>query len=95
VGQPGDLFDDPHLLATGGLLDVFVSRFGEEAGQTVGLPNLPLEFGKARNRPSLKRQPPTVGEHNEEILLAVGYKQDDIDELYSNNVLANNTTIKK
>ena len=95
MGQPGDLFDDPHLLATGGLLDVFVSRFGEEAGQSVGLPNLPLEFGKSRNRPSLKRQPPTVGEHNEEILLAVGYKQDDIDELYSNNVLANNTTIKK
>ena len=95
VGQPGDLFDDPHLLATGGLLDVFVSRFGEEAGQTVGLPNLPLEFGKARNRPSLKRQPPTVGEHNEEILLAVGYNQDDIEELYSKNVLANNTTIKK
>ena len=94
VGQPGDLFD-PHLLATNGLLDVFVSRFGEEAGQTVGLPNLPLEFGEARNRPSLKRQPPTVGEHNEEILLAVGYKQDDIEELYSKNVLANNTTIKK
>ena len=41
---------------------MFLSRFGEKAGQTVGLPNLPLEFGKARNRPSLKRQPPTVGE---------------------------------
>src|SRR4051795_9306981 len=28
VSQPGDLFDDPHLLATGGLVDVLVSRFG-------------------------------------------------------------------
>ena len=95
VGQPGDLFDDPHLLATGGLLDVFVSRFGEEAGQTIGLPNLPLEFGTTRERPSLKRQPPKVGEHNEEILLAAGYNQNNIKELYSKNILANNKTIKK
>jgi hypothetical protein len=28
VGQPADLFTDPHLLATGGLLGVFVSRMG-------------------------------------------------------------------
>jgi crotonobetainyl-CoA:carnitine CoA-transferase CaiB-like acyl-CoA transferase len=27
VGQPGDLFTDEHLLATGGLIDVFISRF--------------------------------------------------------------------
>src|SRR5580692_12132554 len=33
VGQPGDLFTDPHLLATGGLIDVFISRFGEEGGK--------------------------------------------------------------
>ena len=26
VGQPKDLFEDPHLLATGGLVDVFISK---------------------------------------------------------------------
>ncbi|MEC9101806.1 MAG: CaiB/BaiF CoA-transferase family protein [Pseudomonadota bacterium] len=95
VGQPGDLFNDPHLLATGGLLDVFVSRFGEETGQTVGLPNLPLEFGETRNRPSLERQPPKVGEHNEEILLEAGFNRDDILKLYSKNILANDATVQK
>ena len=35
VGQPGDLFTDPHLLATGGLLDVFISRVGGTEGKKV------------------------------------------------------------
>src|SRR5271157_4120728 len=48
VGQPGDLFTDPHLLATGGLLDVFVSRLGGEAGTKAGLPAMPVEFGTDR-----------------------------------------------
>ena len=38
VGQPKDMFVDPHLLATGGLLDVYVSRFGGGDGKIVGLP---------------------------------------------------------
>jgi len=37
VGQPGDLFTDPHLLATGGLVDVFISRFGGGDGKIAGL----------------------------------------------------------
>ncbi len=34
VGQPGDLFSDPHLLATGGLLDVMISRLGGTEGNS-------------------------------------------------------------
>src|SRR6202453_1675797 len=63
VGQPGDLFTDPHLLATGGLVDVFISRMGGAEGKKVGLPALPIEFG-GRARPGLTRQPPRMGEHN-------------------------------
>src|SRR3954462_13339199 len=37
VGQPGDLFSDEHLLVTGGLVDVFISRFGEPGGKMAGL----------------------------------------------------------
>jgi crotonobetainyl-CoA:carnitine CoA-transferase CaiB-like acyl-CoA transferase len=64
VGQPGDLFTDEHLLATGGLVDVFISRFGEPSGKMAGLPALPIEFGADRRRPGLRRQPPRMGEHN-------------------------------
>ena len=38
VGQPGDLFTDPHLLATGGLLDVFVSSIGGNRARKSGCP---------------------------------------------------------
>src|SRR5580692_3750668 len=65
VGQPGDLFTDPHLLATGGLVDVFISRMGGTEGKKVGLPALPIEFG-GRARPALTRQPPRMGQHNAE-----------------------------
>ena len=64
VGQPGDLFDDPHLLATGGLVEVILSRYGGEDGKRARLPALPIEFGADRQRPGLVRQPPRVGEHN-------------------------------
>ena len=52
IGQPGDLFADPHLLATGGLVDVFISRFGGGDGKIAGLPALPLEFDPDRTSPS-------------------------------------------
>jgi len=35
VGQPGDLFTDPHLLATGGLVDVFISRMGQHNAEVL------------------------------------------------------------
>jgi len=42
VGQPGDLFTDPHLMATGGLLDVMISRLGGSQGTPAKLPALPI-----------------------------------------------------
>jgi crotonobetainyl-CoA:carnitine CoA-transferase CaiB-like acyl-CoA transferase len=54
VGQPGDLFTDPHLLATGGLVEVFISRFGGGDGKFAGLPALPIEFGGDRRRPGYR-----------------------------------------
>ncbi len=73
VGQPADLFSDAHLLASGGLLDVLVPRLGASESQKVGLPALPVEFGTARERPGLRRQPPRLGEHNEEVLREFGF----------------------
>jgi crotonobetainyl-CoA:carnitine CoA-transferase CaiB-like acyl-CoA transferase len=78
VGQPADLFTDAHLIATGGLLDVFIDRAGA-AGQTVSLPTVPVEFGSApRQRPGLRRQPPRLGEHNAEVLGEAGFTPREI-----------------
>jgi crotonobetainyl-CoA:carnitine CoA-transferase CaiB-like acyl-CoA transferase len=87
VGQPGDLFDDPHLLATGGLVDVFVSRFGGEGGKWVGLPALPVEFGEERQRPKVTRQPPKIGEHNAEVLAEAGFSPTEIAGLSERGVI--------
>jgi crotonobetainyl-CoA:carnitine CoA-transferase CaiB-like acyl-CoA transferase len=88
VGQPGDLFADPHLLATGGLVDVFISRFGEEGGKIAGLPALPIEFGSDHRRPGLTRQPPRVGEHNVEVLREAGLSTAEIAALAASGVIA-------
>ena len=81
VGQPGDLFADPHLLATGGLLDVFISRIGGTEGKKVGLPALPIEFGLNRDRPGIRRQSPRMGEHSREVLVEAGYSSTEIADL--------------
>jgi len=94
VGQPKDLFEDPHLLATGGLVDVFISKFGEDIGKMTGLPALPVEFGTDRKRPKVRLQPPKIGEHNKEILLQYGFKKEEIECLYKTNILIDHTRMK-
>jgi len=94
VGQPKDLFEDPHLLATGGLVDVFISKFGKDIGKMTGLPALPVEFGTERKRPKVRLQPPKIGEHNEEILLQYGFKKEEIQYLYKTDILTDHTRMK-
>jgi crotonobetainyl-CoA:carnitine CoA-transferase CaiB-like acyl-CoA transferase len=81
VGQPGDLFTDPHLLATGGLLDVFISRTGGTDGRKVGLPALPIEFGPDRDRPGIRRQSPRIGEHSRDVLAEAGFSASEVADL--------------
>jgi crotonobetainyl-CoA:carnitine CoA-transferase CaiB-like acyl-CoA transferase len=86
VGQPKDLFEDPHLLATGGLVEVFISRMGGTEGTKVGLPALPIEFG--RQRAGVTRQPPRIGQHNAEVLAEAGLSADEIARLAALGVIA-------
>ena len=86
VGQPKDMFTDPHLLATGGLLDVYISRFGGGDGKTVGLPALPVEFGD-HTRPGITRQPPRMGEHSAEVLREAGFSAAEIAGLTKRGVI--------
>jgi crotonobetainyl-CoA:carnitine CoA-transferase CaiB-like acyl-CoA transferase len=92
VGQPGDLFTDPHLLATGGLLDVFISRIGGTEGKKVGLPALPIEFGPDRSRPGIRRQSPRMGEHSREVLVEAGYSAAEIASLVNSGVVVATAT---
>jgi crotonobetainyl-CoA:carnitine CoA-transferase CaiB-like acyl-CoA transferase len=74
VATPSDLFDDPHLLASGGLLEVVMSD-----GQHARLPGLPFELDGARA--PLRCQPPGLGEHSREVLLEMGIRADELGAL--------------
>ena len=81
VGTPMDLFEDAHLLASNGLLDVALASAGGGAGRTAKLPSMPLAFGVERKRVSVRRQPPRVGEHNGEVLAEAGFTAAEIKAL--------------
>lgn len=87
VGTPRDLFEDAHLIASRGLLDVVIAQTGGGAGRTAKLPALPMEFGDARERPGLRAQPPAVGQHNAEAFAAAGLSAAEIDALTAKGVL--------
>jgi len=87
VGNPGDLFTDPHLLGGAGLLDVLIPKLGGGDATLAGLPALPIEMGPARARPALHRQPPQVGEHNSDILTEAGFTPSEIASLQDAGVV--------
>ena len=66
IGQPAELFDDPHLNGSGGLHSVTLP-----GGQETRLPGLPLSLDGARL--PLRRGLPGVGEHTAEILREIGW----------------------
>jgi len=85
VGKPEEMFADPHLLEGGGLLETVIDTLG--GPRIFGLPSLPLEFGEARSRVTLRRQPPAIGEHGAAVLAAVGYDDAAIAALRDAGVL--------
>jgi crotonobetainyl-CoA:carnitine CoA-transferase CaiB-like acyl-CoA transferase len=71
VNRPGDLFDDPHLAQSGGLIDIRLLD-----GRPAKTPALPVSIDGARlgNR----RDPPRLGQHTRQVLADVGYGEAEI-----------------
>jgi crotonobetainyl-CoA:carnitine CoA-transferase CaiB-like acyl-CoA transferase len=86
VSKPDDLFEDVHLLASGGLLDVSISPAGGDEGPKVKLPALPITFGDCA-RPGVVRQPPRMGEHNTAVLGEAGFSPAEIASLVEARVI--------
>lgn len=78
IRRPEDLFDDPHLTATGGLADVEVAD-GDKAGQKVKTTLFPITMDGQRL--GVRLQPPKMGEHTQALLQGLGYDDAQIKQL--------------
>ena len=81
ITDPQHLFDDPHLLQTGGLAPMTLPD-----GRETSVPLLPLTLDGERL--GLRLDPPRLGQHGREVLLDVGYSDDDINAMQQAGTLA-------
>ena len=78
IARPEELFDDPHLLATGGLVDVRLTD-GPKAGDTAKAALLP--FTMDGQRLGAGGHPPTQGQDTEDLLTGLGLSVQDVQRL--------------
>jgi len=81
IARPEELFDDPHLNASGGLLPVTLPN-----GRPTRLPALPLAIDGERT--GLRLDVPAIGADGREVLAEAGLAPQDIEELISAGVVA-------
>ena len=81
ITDPQHLFADPHLLQTGGLAPMTLPD-----GRETLVPLLPLALDGERL--GLRLDPPRLGQHGREVLLDVGYSDDDINAMQQAGTLA-------
>jgi len=80
IAKPDDLFDDPHLNASGGLTPITLPD-----GRKTKVPNLPIEMDGMRFGTRLDL--PRVGEHTRELLLSLGYAEDEVAALVNRRIV--------
>jgi len=80
IAKPEELFEDPHLKQSGGLLDMTLPEGGD-----IALPAMPLSLSEKRFTKRL--DPPHIGQHSREVLVQLGFSDSDIDALIEQGVL--------
>ena len=81
INTPEDLFDDPHLNSSGGLLNIDIPE-----GGSTKLPAMPIEMNDRRF--GVHHQVPKVGEHSHEVLRELGFDELEIESFYKNKILS-------
>jgi len=80
IAKPWDLLDDPHLNASGGLLET------RARGKTIHVPALPIALDGERL--PKRADPPRVGEHARELLASLGCSPQEIESLRDRGIVA-------
>ncbi len=81
INTPEDLFDDPHLNVSGGLLNIDIPE-----GGSTKLPAMPIEMNDRRF--GVHQQVPKVGEHSQEVLKELGFDELEIESFYKKKILS-------
>ena len=87
ITRPQDLFEDPHLLATGGLAPVTLPADASGAGRVIETRTalLPLTINGARL--AVREAPPALGADTLSLLQALGYDERAVAELVADQVV--------
>ncbi|HEX9585123.1 MAG TPA: CaiB/BaiF CoA-transferase family protein [Gammaproteobacteria bacterium] len=85
ITRPEELFDDPHLKASGGLLDITMPN-----GEAARVPGLPIVLGGKRL--GVRLNVPRIGEHTRPLLRELGFSDDALDVLEASGVIAGDST---
>jgi crotonobetainyl-CoA:carnitine CoA-transferase CaiB-like acyl-CoA transferase len=88
ITKPQDLFEDPHLLATGGLASMAVPADASGSATAVHTRTALLPLSLGGERLPLRKGPPSLGEDTETLLLSLGYNRDEIQSLQAAHVVA-------
>jgi crotonobetainyl-CoA:carnitine CoA-transferase CaiB-like acyl-CoA transferase len=80
IAKPWDLLDDPHLNASGGLLETRINS------KTIRVPALPLALDEKRL--GKRADPPRIGEHGRELLAELGCSPQEIESLRDRRIVA-------
>ena len=87
ITRPQDLFDDPHLLATGGLTPVTVAADNTGAGREIETRVALLPLALNGERLQLRSNPPKLGANTIELLQSIGYNAEAIEQLKVDGVI--------
>lgn len=84
ITRPEQLFEDPHLLETGGLAEMEIP-IGARAGERARAPLLPMSFDGRRL--GVRHDPPYAGEHTRGLLAELGYAPTQIEAMLASDTV--------